>query len=161
MRKINFERKNIKKYIFIFIIGLTILFIWSNSMKVSDYSMNDSNGIKELIISFFGSFGIDVRNSFFIEFIRKIGHFSEYFILGVELMIFKIIYLKNNINSLVNTFFIGVFSAFLDETIQLIPALGRSSQVTDVWIDIFGILTAFLLVFAVNFFVNFTKKDKS
>ena len=161
MRKINFERKTVIKYVFIVIIGLTVLFIWSNSLKPADESMNDSNGTKNFIISFFDSFGIDVSNSFFIEFIRKIGHFSEYFILGAELMLFRIICLKNNVNSLVNILFVGMISAFFDETIQLIPALERSAQITDVWIDVFGVVTAFLLVWAVNFLVKFTKKDKS
>lgn len=112
MRKIDVDRKSIKKYIFIVIIGLTIVFIWSNSLKVSDASMSESNGIKELIISFFSNFGINIRNSFFIEFIRKVAHFSEYFILGAELMVFKIIYLKNSFNSFVNIFYIGVITAF-------------------------------------------------
>ena len=161
MKKINIDRTNFKKYIFIIIIGLTIAFIWSNSVKVGDDSMNESNGIKELIISFFSNFGIDIRNSFFIEFIRKIGHFSEYFILGAELMAFKIIYLKNNINAFINIFFIGVITAFLDETIQLIPALERSAEVTDVWIDVFGVITAFVFVQAVYLLVKLIKKDKS
>lgn len=161
MNKTGIDKKQIKKYIFAGIIGLTIVFIWSNSFKASDASMNDSNGVKELIISFFNNFGIDIKNSFFIEFIRKVGHFSEYFILGAELMLFRIFYLKKGWTSLINTFYIGVITAFLDETVQLIPALGRSAEVKDVWIDIFGVAAAFIVVYAFNKLVRCIKSRKN
>ena len=155
------DKRSVKKYIFIAVIGLTILFIWSNSFKVGDASMDDSNGIKQLLISFFSYFGINIENSFFIEFIRKIGHFAEYFILGAQLMIFKILYFKKDVSSFVNILFIGIGVAFLDETIQLIPMLDRSAEVADLWIDISGILCAFAVVSVIHYFISLIKKGKS
>ncbi len=155
------DKRSVKKYIFIAVIGITILFVWSNSFKVGDASIDDSNGIKALILSFFSSFGINLEGTFFIEFIRKIGHFAEYFILGTELMIFRINYLKKDKNSFVNLLFIGVTTAFLDESIQLIPMLDRSSEVIDVWIDVGGVLSAFVFVTVIYFLISLFKKGKS
>ncbi len=72
--------KRLKKYLFIVIIILTIGFIWSNSLKPADDSMNQSNFVKELVISFFSFFGINIEDTFFIDFIRKFAHFFEYFV---------------------------------------------------------------------------------
>lgn len=148
------DKKLFKKYVFIAVIAVTILFIWSNSLKNSSSSMNSSNSIKSLILSIFEYFGFDIKDTFFIHFIRKFGHFAEYFILGFELIIFRNAYYKDNKTALLNCFYIGAFSAFLDETIQLIPSLGRSAQVTDVWIDISGVLLAFLIIIFIRFLSN-------
>lgn len=148
----------IKKYIFISVIVLTIAFIWSNSLKVGDDSMNQSNFVKELIISFFSFFGINIENTFFIEFIRKFAHFFEYFVLGAELVIFKNIYYKLSKKATYILLFTGVFVAVVDELIQLIPYLGRSCELFDVCIDSSGVILAFL---SVNFILKIcNKKNK-
>jgi len=49
-------------------------------------------------------------------------------------------------------------TALTDETIQLF-SLGRSSQVTDVWIDFAGVVTGTLLVFLVQAIVRRCKKS--
>ena len=153
------KNRNAKKFFLICLIALTTVFIWSNSFKNGESSMNDSNGIKQMIISFFMSLGIDIEGTFFIEFIRKFGHFAEYFILGFELVLYKIMFLKKDICSYVNVFFYGVFAAFLDETIQLIPALDRSAEVKDVWIDIFGMVTAFVIVILIHIILKLIKNN--
>lgn len=155
------DKKLLKKYVFIAVIVATILFIWSNSFRNSSSSMNSSNSIKAMILSIFEYFGFDIRDTFFIHFIRKFGHFTEYFVLGFELIIFRNVYYRDNKVAVLNCFYIGAFSAFLDETIQLIPSLGRSAEVTDVWIDISGILLAFLIVIFIKFLsskIHFRRK---
>lgn len=152
--------KNIKKYIFLGIIIITVLFIWSNSLASGDTSMESSNSVKAMLLSLFSSVGINLENSFFIEFIRKFGHFFEYFILGAELFIYRNCYLKKTSSTMINIFYIGAITAFLDETIQLIPGLGRSAEVTDVWIDISGISSAFLIVFIISYIIKMLKKSK-
>lgn len=137
--------KNFRKYLFIAIILFTIGFIWSNSLKPADDSMNQSNFIKQLFISFFSFFGINIENTFFIDFIRKFAHFFEYFVLGLELVVFNNIYYKTSKNSTYFFFLIGVFVAVVDELIQLIPYLNRSCEFLDVLIDCFGIALAFLI----------------
>ena len=49
-------------------------------------------------------------------------------------------------------------TALTDETIQLF-SLGRSSQVTDVWIDFAGVVTGTLLAFLVQAIVRRCKKS--
>ena len=139
--------KNVKKYLFVLIIVFTIGFIWSNSLKVADASMEQSNFVKQLILSFFSLFGIDIENTIFIGFIRKFAHFFEYFILGIELTTYKSIYHKQSKKALWFVGFICVFVACIDECIQLIPALERSGELLDVCIDSFG---AILAIFVVN-----------
>ena len=152
------DKRSLKKYIFIAVIALTVIFIWSNSLKTADASMNDSNGIKAFVLALFSRFGINLEGSFFIEFIRKFGHFAEYFLLGTLLFIYKIIYMKNNLNSIVNITFCALATALIDETIQLIPSLGRSGEIRDLWIDLFGVLIAFLAAFLINVMKNLLKK---
>ncbi len=135
-----------KKYIFISVIILTVAFIWSNSLKVGDDSMNQSNFIKELIVSFFSNFGINLENTFFIDFIRKFAHFFEYFILGLELAIYKNIFHKSSKKASFIAVLIGVLVGCVDETIQLIPSLQRSGEILDALIDCAGVLVAWLVV---------------
>ena len=86
-----------KKAIFIAVIVCSILFIWSNSFRNSEVSMNASNGLRKMIIDFFNyCFNVDIKKTFFVVFIRKIAHFTEYFILGVEMYLFRNTYLKKN-----------------------------------------------------------------
>ena len=138
--------KRLKKYLFIVIIILTIGFIWSNSLKPADDSMNQSNFVKELIIYFFSIFGINIENTFFIDFIRKFAHFFEYFVLGTELVVFKSIYYNDSKKSTYIFCFIGLFVSIVDEMIQMIPQLGRSCEFFDVCIDSSGVVLAFLSV---------------
>ena len=148
-----------KKAIFIAVIVCSVLFIWSNSFRNSEVSMNASNGLRQMIIDFFSyCFNIDIKKTFFMAFIRKIAHFTEYFILGVEMYLFRNAYLKKNKTTLLNITYIGVLTAFIDETIQLIPTLGRSGEVGDVWIDICGYLLAFLVVFVILIIIKSLKK---
>ena len=135
-----------KKYIFISIIVLTVAFIWSNSLKVGDDSMNQSNFIKELVLSFFSKFGINLENTFFIDFIRKFAHFFEYFVLGLELALYKNVFYKTSIKASFIAILIGVLVGCIDESIQLIPSLQRSGEVLDALIDCAGVLVAWLVV---------------
>lgn len=148
---------NTKKTAFTVLIILTAVFIWSNSFKSGTASMNSSNGFKQIILDFFKSAGIDLENSFLIEYIRKFAHFAEYFVLGSELFLFRHFYLEKNISSLLNITYIGAFTAFSDETIQLIPSLERSAEVADVWIDIFGIILAFSVLKIIFYSVSVIK----
>ena len=68
---------------------------------------------------------------------------------------------KFNMKTKVNTkslVILGLMTALTDETIQLF-SLGRSSQVTDVWIDFAGVVTGTLLAFLVQAIVRRCKKS--
>jgi len=69
--------------------------------------------------------------------LRKAGHFSEYFILGI-LAVLTVLQTKLRYRRLSALFFC-VLVAAVDETIQLFVS-GRSGQVTDVMLDGVGAL---------------------
>lgn len=80
--------------------------------------------------------------------LRKLGHFSEYLVLGVFLScLFR--YARNFI--LLKPLACGLLAALCDETLQLyVP--GRSGQVTDVWIDLAGAVCGCLLIWSLSHF---------
>ena len=91
-------------------------------------------------------FGIDPNLSDHI--IRKIAHFTEYTVLGALLCSCAYSFDRiKPIKFVPYTVSIGLFTCFVDETIQL-GIEGRSGQVSDMWIDFFGVLlgTAVMLV---------------
>ena len=76
-------------------------------------------------------------------FVRKLAHFTEYFILGV------LMFLSVNETSIsrkeIVTIILCVLVASCDETIQLFSA-GRSGKVADVLLDSAGAITGVLLL---------------
>lgn len=102
-----------------------LAFIWGNSMKTADESSQISGGLLELFpfLKLLGE-----------HLVRKLGHFSEFTLLGV-LLYFR---LRPEGNCLSLPLVCGILAAMVDETIQLyVP--GRSSEVLDVWIDTGGV----------------------
>ena len=80
------------------------------------------------------------------EFIvRKIAHFTEYFVLGLELEL----YLKRKWLLAAG---VGFVVAFMDETIQMFS--GRGPLISDVWLDFFGCITAVAVVGCVMWIIK-------
>ena len=79
--------------------------------------------------------------------VRKLAHFTEFTALGMLLSIDTALFLKKMKQYIWVPFFVGLLVALVDETIQLFP-IGRSSKVTDVWLDFSGVIfgTIILLV---------------
>ncbi|WP_164473095.1 VanZ family protein [Clostridium sp. E02] len=119
-----------------------VFFIFSNSMKIGDLSSADSGIVRETVQAIFNSVGM---SSIWIteHAIRKLGHFIEYAILGILLhqSIHAHGFHQERKWSLLAIF--GFVVPFLDETIQLFIK-GRSGQVSDVWLDLSGILFGIL-----------------
>jgi VanZ family protein len=126
-----------KKYLWILILGLYVLFIFSNSMKVADTSSKDSGRVLYLIHGMLNKFEI---NAYWLteHFIRKMGHFSEYSLLG--LLLFGSMKSQGFQEERRWLFHIttGFLVPFMDETIQLFVE-GRSGQISDVWLDCAGV----------------------
>ena len=80
-----------------------------------------------------------------MHFVRKLAHFTEYFVLGVELEL----YLKRKWLKAVG---IGFAVAFMDETIQMFS--GRGPLISDVWLDFFGCITAVAVVGCVMWIIK-------
>ena len=93
------------------------------------------------------------------EFIvRKTAHFTEFAIEGILLLSVVKGYTMRPLRFLGWPLLAGLMTALADETIQLF-SLGRSSQVTDVWIDFAGVVTGTLLAFLVQAIVRRCKKS--
>lgn len=76
--------------------------------------------------------------------IRKIGHFVEFGLLGIETALFFFFYTKKRTKELLCCLFSALFIALIDETVQIFS--GRGPEISDVWLDFSG--------FSVLFFVS-------
>ena len=130
----------IRKAIYWALIGamlLTLAFIFSNSLRAPDESMEQSSAVGGFFAVIFPPdkpFG-----GFVQEYIRKIGHFAEYAVLGGEAAIFVMFYLQSARIKLILSIPIGMCVAVVDETLQYFS--GRGPAISDLWIDFGGFLT--------------------
>lgn len=115
----------------------TLAFIFSNSMKSIPDSQKTSMGVTELLRPVIGFF-IGEENVT-DHLVRKLAHFAEFGLLGVELALLLTVYEKINVRCIVNSLFLGLFAALCDETIQLF--FERGAQIQDVWLDFSGAAT--------------------
>ena len=133
-----------KKWLFIFLIATIgwISVIFSFSLQPADVSSEMSSGLGKMLLETFAPEFLDELENMsgdqlglLHHLLRKCAHFTEYFVLGVLVML-----------TLLQMFFkkkaaIGTGASMLvasvDETIQrFVP--GRSGQVTDVLLDTIG-----------------------
>ena len=104
-----------------------IWFIFSNSMAVADVSSVSSGRVLQLLQAVLRRLGHPaLAQRLTMHIVRKMAHFCEYTLEGFLLMLG------------------GVLTAMADETIQIYSP-GRSSQVTDVWLDSAGVLAGILI----------------
>ena len=119
-------------------IVLLLCFIWGNSMMTAKESGSLSRGVlawvKEIFPIFAGSGGH--------KLLRKVAHFSEFFLLGVLCAAQRV---KSGRLLTFGLIAFGLISACIDETIQIF-VLGRSSSLLDVWLDISGFAVGVIAV---------------
>ena len=121
-----------------------IAFIFSNSMAVASVSSHSSGRVLTLlqgILRRLGHPGLAARLT--QHFVRKLAHFCEYTLEGFLLMLCMRVYSRHPLRHISVPMLGGVLTALADETIQLYSP-GRSSQVTDVWLDSVGVLAGIL-----------------
>ncbi len=127
------------KYFRIFLLLLmlgTLVFIFVNSSLPPEVSSEQSTAVGGFITSF-----IPKESSlydFVTEYMRKIAHFTEYGMLGIELSVYVLLYGKRRIREGLLTLAVPFFVGFADETVQIFS--GRGPSVSDVWIDIGGFI---------------------
>lgn len=132
-----------KKWMWIIVI-LYIGFIFSNSLQVGETSGDLSKGITLTILNCLHHIGITIPFNTFHHFIRKLAHFSEYFVLGL-LVVFAIAKQPLLQNKTINYLTFWIIPPSLDESIQhFVP--GRYGCLTDVFIDMSGFLVATILL---------------
>ena len=121
---------------------LTLAFIWGNSLLPRTESQELSRGLLAEICEALETVGVhlDPQND---HWLRKLAHFSEFGLLGLELCLLLWLNRHQSVQGFVNCAFAGLAVAVTDEALQLIS--NRGSQVQDVLLDFAGFLTGLLL----------------
>ena len=128
------------------LIVCTIAFIWSNSLQNPDESMRRSDVAEKVIRPIVLALPVKQWHSEdMVTFItRKLGHFTEYFLLGAELMLLALVLQPAfRLRWTWLLLFAGAIAA-LDESLQLTS--GRGAAVSDVMLDIFGALAGLMMM---------------
>ena len=151
------------RVIFTFALIACIVFIFSNSMQIGDVSESASGRVLLLMKKVFTRLGMPgAANHLTDHIVRKLAHFCEYMLEGFLLMLCMRVYTRQYIWHISVPMLGGVLTALTDETIQIFSP-GRSSQVTDVWLDsagvLAGILTALVLMALCRLLFNHRNKE--
>lgn len=145
--------------------GITLLWIfviWGHSLMSGSLSSMESNRVLAFLQPIFTKLGLS--DLLALVNIRKVAHFTEFFILGIFLSIsIRKYFVKWPIPVHFCAMLTGAFIAICDESIQaFIP--GRASQITDVVIDFSGVFCAvliFMLVKYISYILSKKQKKKS
>ena len=143
-----------KRTIYLLLTLLWVAVIFSFSLQPAATSSQVSRGVGHWIVDIFVPFLSERLETMPVEqlellhtLLRKAGHFSEYFILGI-LAVLTVLQTKLRYRRLSALFFC-VLVAAVDETIQLFVS-GRSGQVTDVVLDSVGALCGIVVFVCVR-----------
>jgi len=95
--------------------------------------------------------------------VRKLAHFTEYFVLGVELSsLFAIKKLHTDVPGRVPMwlliFLIGLSVASVDESIQIFSN-ERGPSITDVLLDFSGVVCAFVIVKLISIIISWFSRN--
>ena len=122
-----------------------IWFIFSNSMAVAEVSSVSSGRVLQLLQAVLRRLGHPaLAQRLTMHIVRKMAHFCEYTLEGFLLMLCIRVYTRQYVRHISVPMLGGVLTAMADETIQIYSP-GRSSQVTDVWLDSAGVLAGILI----------------
>ena len=139
------EKMSMSKKRFLICLGAVLLwiaFIFGHSMQPAEVSSSESTGVLTLLQRFV-PFGLTEH------FIRKMGHFTEFGVLGVLSGMLFCGCCRRLRTGFLFTVMTGVFTGLCDETIQLFVE-GRNGQIPDVWIDAAGTAAGAVLVLSVR-----------
>lgn len=124
------------------LILLTVAFIWGNSLLEPEISWSVSNAVQRFLSYFTPVDEPELTTSLWGAVVRKLAHFSEFFVLG-GLLLLRLRKKESHIPC--SAFLCGVLTALIDETIQFYT--GRTSSVFDVWLDTAGAACGILIFF--------------
>ena len=124
---------------------LNLAFIWGNSMVTGTDSGNLSGGVLAWLNNFLGlnESGAEVLHLL----IRKGAHFAEFACLG--LLLAWRCRLTGQTHPVIFPVLLGMAAAVVDESIQMFTP-DRGPSLTDVWIDVSGVLAGTLLLYLVQ-----------
>ena len=139
------------------LIILTLALIWGHSLLGREASSEESGFVMELLEPVLE---MVVGEGNVTEFlVRKLAHFTEFFVLGLELLTFfayrKPLFPQAFLLALTH----GFFAAFLDETIQIFS--GRGPMIQDVWLDVCGFAVGASLMLGIMVWTKYRKNNPS
>ncbi len=125
------------------------LFIFCNSLQTGPQSGSRSGAVMECIQHVFAALGLRAESCPSEFMIRKLGHFSEFALLGICLLAALCSFTAKPLRELGWILFAALSVGVLDESIQLFVP-GRSGEVRDVLIDFAGAAAGIVLALAVR-----------
>lgn len=153
------NKKKIAAILLILAATAITIFIFSNSAKAAEDSRNQSAGIVEKAADLLEKAGLTVNTDDLSFYVRKFGHFSEYFLLSALISPAVALTFENKkLIALAPVYCFAV--AVIDEFAVQASAAGRSPEWRDCFIDLGGALSAVLLT-AVILYIIKRKKSNS
>ena len=139
MKSCKRTKRNIITAVLTLFILLTLCVIWGHSLEGPEASSEKSQAVLEHIIQpilgpIFG------RENITELFVRKLGHFTEFFILGAACTALLWVRRKIRAHWIVHTLCFGFLVGAIDETLQIFTK--RGSSLSDVWLDFAGFAVA-------------------
>lgn len=127
----------------VFTIGVLacIAFIFSNSLEAGAISSARSQAVMRYMNAILERIGLGPLSE---HSVRKLAHFAEYCLEGLLLTLCLRVYTARFVRHISWPLLGGLLTAVTDETIQKYVS-GRSSQLTDVWIDFSGVVAGMLV----------------
>lgn len=141
-----------RKRILLVLIALLLCFIWGNSLMSGEVSGAISSGLLGWIIRTF-----PFMNWLPEYLLRKLGHFSEFGLLGFLLCWY---FLQPEKARIAMPLFLSMLAANIDETIQVVVP-NRGPSVVDVWIDTAGACTGMAVLLLGYTVINYLQKGKT
>lgn len=137
--------------IFITLALLCVIFIFSNSLKNSAESTEQSSAVYKFINSVISSLGFSVSHSF----VRKLAHVTEFALLGIFSALTSIAVFGDSLHStklqstkkLIPAVLLCISVASVDELLQF-GSDGRAPQLSDALLDILGSIIGISAVWA-------------
>lgn len=137
-----------------------IAFIFRNSLQPGALSSARSQAVMRFLNELLDKVGLGPLSE---HTVRKMAHFAEFMLEGFLLMLCLRVYTAHFVRHVSWPLLGGMSTALMDETIQRYIS-GRSSQVTDVWIDMAGVVcglfVALILLLIVRAAVAFHRIKK-
>ncbi len=97
--------------------------------------------------------------------IREIAHFTEFFIQGIFLSLYLVIFIptvtsdiKSKLKYIIGSYILSPIIPLLDETLQIFTS--RGPQISDVWVDTFGFVSSITIVYLCFFLIFLLVKSR-
>ena len=146
------DKRNIILIISLIATLVCLIFIFSNSLKNSEQSTEQSSFVYKLVNSVTEYLGFNVSHTF----VRKLAHVTEFALLGIFTAFVSSIIFKFSrrdtklkiVKKLIPAAILCIAAAAFDELLQF-SSEGRAPQISDALLDVFGSLIGISVVWAI------------